>query len=244
MAGSATEKEKQAKPARRKMAGTRKQAGRLDGLSPMTGPKPARLNKHQVRSQATQAALLDAAEMVFFRDGFELAQIDVIAAEAGRTRGAVYAHYESKAELFLSVLRRRMEKTDEFGQGFLSKQAARGATEREAFRNYYVALHEPAWAVLLVEFKLYALRRPKELKKLRQMYRELMGPSTEERRSRMGEHPNGLDVETRFSAMMSFVSAVVLDMLFDPDFTDLKRARELLRGVFDSLVPEEAAGER
>ena len=65
-------------------------------------------NKHQVRSRATQLALLDAAEKVFLRDGFELAQIDVIAAEAGRTRGAVYTHFESKADLFLSVMRRRM----------------------------------------------------------------------------------------------------------------------------------------
>jgi AcrR family transcriptional regulator len=199
--------------------------------------KPEKLNKHKIRSEATQAALLDAAEKVFFRDGFELAQIDVIAAEAGRTRGAVYAHYESKAALFLSVLRRRIEKTDNFGRDFMAKEAGRGETHRQAFQNYYVQLYQPEWAVLLVEFKLYGLRRPKELKKLRQMYRELMGPSTEERRELMGERSD-LDVETRFSAMMSFVSAVVLDMLFDPGFTDLKQARMLLRGVFDSLVPE------
>lgn len=199
--------------------------------------KPVGLNKHQIRSQATQAALLDAAEKVFFRDGFELAQIDVIAAEAGRTRGAVYAHFEGKADLFLSVLKRRIGETDTRGRSFHSKELARGLSQREAFRNYYIKLHEPAWAILLVEFKLYALRRPKELKKLRKMYRELMGPSTEERRMQMGEHPE-LDVETRFSALMSFVSAVVLDMLFDPGLTDLGRARELLRGAFDNLVPE------
>jgi AcrR family transcriptional regulator len=199
--------------------------------------KPVQLNKHQIRSKATQAALLDAAEKVFFRDGFELAQIDVIAAEAGRTRGAVYAHFEGKADLFLSVLHRRLGETDVRGRSFHAKELARGASQREAFRSYYTKLHEPAWAILLVEFKLYALRRPKELKKLRQMYRDLIGPSTEERRLQMGEHPE-LDVETRFSALMSFVSAVVLDMLFDPGVTDLGRARELLRGAFDSLVPE------
>jgi len=239
MARSAADK--QVKKIRRRKpanAGT-SAAGKLDGVGRLGLVKAEKLNKHQARSLATQTALLDAAEKVFFRDGFELAQIDVIAAEAGRTRGAVYAHYESKAELFLSVLRRRLQKTDEFGLGFFAKEAARGVTPRQAFQNYYVVLHEPAWAVLLVEFKLYALRRPKELKKLRQLYLELIGPSTEERREQMGTHPNGLDVETRFSAMMSFVSAIVLDMHFDPGVMDLKKARLLLRGVFDSLVPEE-----
>ncbi|HEY9127122.1 MAG TPA: TetR/AcrR family transcriptional regulator [Acidobacteriaceae bacterium] len=246
MARSATGKPTALTARRKKLTSSRRTdrpaTQTFDGLGHPGLPKAPKLNKHQVRSRATQTALLDAAEKVFFRDGFELAQIDVIAAEAGRTRGAVYAHYASKAELFLSVLRRRIEKTDEYGRGFLEKEAARGATAHQAFQNYYVALYQPEWAVLVVEFKLYALRRPKELKKLRQMYRELIGPSTEERRTLMGEHPNGLDVETRFSAMMSFVSAVVLDMLFDPGITDLKQARLLLRGVFDSLVPEKGNG--
>lgn len=251
MARLATEESKQTKTILRKKrtdagqtrAGTTEAGKKFTGFENPGLQKAEKLNKHQARSRATQAALLDAAEKVFFRDGFELAQIDVIAAEAGRTRGAVYAHYASKAELFLSVLRRRIQKTDAFGQEFLAREAERGATEREAFQSLYAALYEPAWAVLLVEFKLYALRRPKELKTLRRMYRELMGPSTEERRSLMGEHPE-LDVETRFSALMSFVSAVVLDMHFDPGFTDLKQARVLLRGVFDSLVPEAVDGGR
>lgn len=214
---------------------TQKQ-GRLEILNRLEKP-----NKHQVRSRATQLALLDAAEKVFLRDGFELAQIDVIAAEAGRTRGAVYTHFESKADLFLSVMRRRIRMTDERGAVFQAKEIAQGLSPREAFRKYYVKLYEPSWAILLLEFKLYALRRPKEQKQLRRMYHELLHGPAEEKVYDLGPHPSGLDADTRFSALMSFVSGVVLDMMFDPGFTSLKHARTLLGGVFDSVVAEDAA---
>jgi hypothetical protein len=51
----------------------------------------APLTKHQVKTEATLRGLLDAAETIFVRDGYERAQIETIAAEAGRTKGAVYA---------------------------------------------------------------------------------------------------------------------------------------------------------
>lgn len=212
---------------------------------PATREKTSRAekpNKHQVRSKATQLALLTAAEKVFLRDGFELAQIDVIAAEAGRTRGAVYAHYEGKADLFLSVLRWRFSGTDERGKVYQAKEVTRGMSPREAFRKYYVKLHEPSWAILLLEFKLYALRRPREQKQLRRLYHELLHGPAAEKVYELGPHPNGLDAETRFSALMSFVSGVVLDMMFDPGFTNLQQARTLLGGVFDSLVAEDHPG--
>ena len=45
------------------------------------------------RTKETRKLLLEAAEKVFIRDGFEKAQVAQIAAAAGRTKGAVYAHF-------------------------------------------------------------------------------------------------------------------------------------------------------
>src|SRR5277367_4571154 len=65
-------------------------------------------NKHQARTEETQAKILDAAEEVFSEQGFEKAQLEEVAARAGYTRGAIYAHYSSKEDLFLALMQQRV----------------------------------------------------------------------------------------------------------------------------------------
>jgi AcrR family transcriptional regulator len=73
------------------------------------------LTKHQVKTEATLRSVLDASERVFVRDGYERAQIETIAAEAGRTKGAIYAHFRSKEDIFFALLERKAKgRRDEF----------------------------------------------------------------------------------------------------------------------------------
>jgi TetR/AcrR family transcriptional repressor of nem operon len=50
--------------------------------------------------QATRRKILDAALVVFRRDGYEGAGVDAVMAEAGLTAGGFYAHFKSKEALF------------------------------------------------------------------------------------------------------------------------------------------------
>jgi len=59
----------------------------------------------------TRAALLDAAARVFVERGFQRASVELIAAEAGFTRGAFYSNFASKEELFLALCARSAEST-------------------------------------------------------------------------------------------------------------------------------------
>jgi AcrR family transcriptional regulator len=54
--------------------------------------------------------LTDAAARVFELKGYEGATVSQIASEAGVTTGAIYAHYESKAELLVDALREHSER--------------------------------------------------------------------------------------------------------------------------------------
>ena len=56
------------------------------------------------RRERTRAALLEAAARVYARNGFAGATLDEVAAEAGYTKGAVYAHFGSKENLLLALL--------------------------------------------------------------------------------------------------------------------------------------------
>jgi len=60
--------------------------------------------KAGVTVEETRAELLGAAARVFARKGYDGASIADICKEAGLSTGPVYAHYGSKAELFVAVL--------------------------------------------------------------------------------------------------------------------------------------------
>lgn len=55
-----------------------------------------------------QRTLLDAAAKAFTIHGFAAASIDLIASQIGATKGSVYYHYRSKADLFFAVHKRAM----------------------------------------------------------------------------------------------------------------------------------------
>ncbi|MFV8310956.1 TetR/AcrR family transcriptional regulator [Mycobacteroides chelonae] len=62
----------------------------------------------RAESQAqTKHELLDAAEALFLEKGYHATSISAIAAEAGRTIGAVYSNFDNKEELCLEVLKSR-----------------------------------------------------------------------------------------------------------------------------------------
>src|SRR5437899_2363276 len=71
------------------------------GTMETTIEKPA--SKHEMKTKETRELLLRAAETVFVRHGYEGAELGEIAALAGRTKGAIYANFKSKEEMFLAL---------------------------------------------------------------------------------------------------------------------------------------------
>lgn len=59
----------------------------------------------------TKERILLAALGLFARDGYEAVSVSAIAGELGMTKGALYKHYESKRDIFDSILA-RMERND------------------------------------------------------------------------------------------------------------------------------------
>jgi len=62
-----------------------------------------------VTAEETRHRLLETAADVFGRLGYDGASISDITAAAGLSSGAIYAHYASKAELFVATLRAHAE---------------------------------------------------------------------------------------------------------------------------------------
>jgi AcrR family transcriptional regulator len=117
----------------------------------------------------TRERLLDAAERAFAAEGFGGASLDRIAEAAGFTRGAVYSNFADKADLFVAVLDRRLDRRHaEVADAMLA------ARDPDAF---VAALRSPAWTagredamrqwlMLRDEFRLFALRNPTAAERL------------------------------------------------------------------------------
>ncbi len=61
------------------------------------------MRRTKAEAAETRAAILAAAEKLFFEKGVAESTLEEIAAAAGVTRGAIYWHFDSKVELFLEL---------------------------------------------------------------------------------------------------------------------------------------------
>ncbi len=67
---------------------------------PAKTPRPRRSEKKAL----CRARILEAARIVFFRDGFMSANLDEVAERAEVAKGTLYRYFESKADLYVAVL--------------------------------------------------------------------------------------------------------------------------------------------
>src|SRR5580658_8946621 len=97
-------------------------------------PGPSR---QQARTEATRRKLLEAAEKLFARDGFEAARLEDIASLAGYTRGAFYANFQSKEDIFFALLERWVGlRVSEVNA--LNAQQESAAEQLRSLRDHYV----------------------------------------------------------------------------------------------------------
>ena len=117
-------------------------------------------SRQQARTLATRRRLLVAAEKTFARDGFEAARLEDIAGLAGYTRGAFYANFRGKEDIFFALLEDWVAKRIGEVTALLAKHA-NPAKRLRALREHYAQLAKDRRLVLLsLEFKLYAIRHP------------------------------------------------------------------------------------
>jgi AcrR family transcriptional regulator len=196
------------------------------------------LSKQQLRTRETQKRLLDAAEEVFVRDGYEAAQLDEIAARAGRSKGAVYTHFKSKEDLFLALFEHRTRSYIDHLMNSL-RGCSTQKERLEAFREFYVGLdHDRAWPILTLEFKLYALRHPESKARLRKAF-EMSKPAREETifEEMFGKltRDQKADNDLSLLALGPVVSGLILESYFEPEMLSDKGIRRILGRIFDAL---------
>lgn len=96
--------------------------------------------KQRLPRAERRAQILAAATRAFARHGFADTGLDDIAEEAGITRVVLYRHFDSKAELYRTILDRACERiaervgTDDFEDDAIPALLAAAAEDPDAFR--------------------------------------------------------------------------------------------------------------
>jgi AcrR family transcriptional regulator len=117
-----------------------------------------RLTRKEKQAHTRQCLMKSAAE-VFARRGLQQASIDEVTEDAGFTKGAFYANFKSKEELFLAMLDERFTQRIEDIERVIADE---GSTVEKARRGGDVFAErmraDQEWERLFLEFASYAAR--------------------------------------------------------------------------------------
>lgn len=174
------------------------------------------------KQRRTRQSLLEAAARLFCRRGLEGASVDEVAQAAGYTKGAFYANFKSKEELFLVMLdeqfARELERLDRALAGTQEPEEE----ARAAAADFIHFASSAEWPSLYFQFVAHAARNEEFRQELATRHRAM--------RERLAEillrWKEGFGVEpalpvAQLAAMMSFMAdGFLVDRIVEPDLDE------------------------
>ena len=198
----------------------------------------ADLNKLEQKTEITRNALFLAARDVIVKEGYDRAQLALIAKRASRTKGSVYAHFKSKEDLFLAMMEYILEERRSRVAALSINQD--GEALRVAIRTVCArAAVEDAWVLLILEYRLYTLRNPNTSARIRKLYNQLW-ESLYVQLLRLAEvsRRSPAEVRTSLEILRAMPSSLILEAnLRSRPAKALKERQSLFCDVFDILFP-------
>jgi AcrR family transcriptional regulator len=189
------------------------------------------------RTRATRRKLLDAAKQIFAQQGFEAARLEDIASGAGYTRGAFYANFKSKEDIFFALFEEWVgERIDSFTSAL--RRHSDPAEKLVALRTHYAELATDRRLVLIsMEFKLFAMRHPEARARLQSRHRSIRASFGELFSELMGELGKtlGIAYPAASACLGAVAQGLLLEHLLDPKSLSDGDVRHVLGLFFDSI---------
>jgi len=181
-----------------------------------------------------RAQLFAAAMAVCAEKGFHATTVDDIAARAGLSKGAVYHHFESKLDLFVSLLEDSM---DEFAE--MIDHGTRGSAREGVLAVIRAALaaFAPELRHAFVELFVVGLREPAFAERFRRHYDGMIAAGAKLIRSGIESGELRADLDPEQASRLVFIGADGLAFMYlalgrdsDADTAILDLVRSLLDG--------------
>ncbi|WP_245535336.1 TetR/AcrR family transcriptional regulator [Segniliparus rotundus] len=182
--------------------------------------------------------LLDAALIVFGELGYTAASLDIVAAAAGLTKGAVYSNFSSKDELYFAMIEDQLER-----RVAETNFAASGSADLDEISRFFTSniFKERHWRLVWLEYWARVVRE----EELRQPYlqarqqfatriKEAFGPVRENlAKEAAGKKPSvELTEEELATVLLAVNEGLTVQALPDPE----KYPKELLGKLLRKLL--------
>jgi len=187
----------------------------------------------------TRTCLMQAAARVFARKGLQHSSIDEVAEDAGFTKGAFYANFKNKEELFLAMLderfSRRLEEIEEVidDEGTATEKARRAGDD---FAEMVASDLE--WQRLFFEFQAYAARNDDFRQELVTRYRALQNRVADALSARFEQY--GVESPLPFDEMAMMMCAMgngyALEKLLEPEAVSVDLYGRMLMVFFAGMA--------
>ena len=191
------------------------------------------------QNDRNRALLLSAALRVFLSRGYHAASLEQIADEAGFSKGAMYSRFESKADMFLALLRDRIAARTAENAAAVAKLASSGTVAGLVELAWQAERATPGWRLLVTEFRVVAARDPV----LNQRYAAAHATTVDAVTSilsAMAERDGiSLAVPARRLAelLLAIETGIALEQLASPDAIDIREIAAVLRQLVEIASP-------
>jgi AcrR family transcriptional regulator len=169
----------------------------------------------------TRSCLMASAAKVFTRRGLQQASIDEVAEDAGFTKGAFYANFKNKEELFLAMLDERFaERIEDIerviaGEGTTAEKARRAGDDLVSMISA-----DPEWERLFFEFSAYAARNEDFRQELVTRYRSMrdrIAAALRAHHEELGMEEPALPFDQVALVTSAMANGFALEKLLEPD---------------------------
>jgi AcrR family transcriptional regulator len=177
----------------------------------------------QEQQAITRSRLMQAASKVFSRKGMQQTSIEEVVQEAGYTKGAFYANFGSKDELFFAMLDERFaDRLLEVERAFSSEEPPPEQARHAAADYAHASRADPDHKRLFIEFATHALQNPSFREELLARFSTLrarMGEIYERRTKAYGIEPP-VPIDRIVRMVIAMTDGWVLWQLLEPDAVD------------------------
>ena len=201
----------------------------------------ARLRKRLTREESqaqTRSTLIAVGRTHFLRFGLGGAVAEKIAEDAGYSRGALYANFDGKEELFVAVIREEQARRLEFFRSLLIDESSAKRRVKK-FRDALADLvTDHDWIVLRAEFEVGALRSEPIRKSFVEAHRQQRRDGGELFRDllRSPDLTSRLTPDEFMTVMTNLAHGLAVTQRILGAELSQKSTRNLIQSLFDGLI--------
>ncbi|HEY1940782.1 MAG TPA: helix-turn-helix domain-containing protein [Roseiarcus sp.] len=196
--------------------------------------RPVELGEGQLAA-STRERILEAAERLFAEHGFDSVSMPQIAEASGITAGAIYKHFDGKADLFFEVVRRAVHSAP---TPATTGESAAVAPLLSSMAAMYTTPKLKRLRQLAVEIHYASVKHPRVGRLLRQSLDRSIAEISNgvAGAQRAGELDPALDPELLASAVMTFIMGLMHMETLLPKLVGDSRWHDFVEGRVAALI--------